>query len=109
MNVPSEHLLVLAAILFSIGAAGFFLRRNVIVVLMCVEIMLNAANLSFLAASRMHALKAGATGPSLEGPTFAIFVIVVAAIEAAVGLALVIALYRNRQTVSLDALTDLKD
>ena len=109
MNVPTEHLLVLAAILFSIGAAGFFLRRNVIVVLMCVEIMLNAANLSFLAASRMHALSAGGTGSSLEGPTFAIFVIVVAAIEAAVGLALVIALYRNRQTVSLDALTDLKD
>jgi NADH-quinone oxidoreductase subunit K len=109
VNVPSEHLLVLSAILFAIGAAGFFLRRNVIVVLMCVEIMLNAANLSFLAASRMHALASGATGPSLEGPTFAIFVIVVAAIEAAVGLALVIALYRNRQTVSLDALTDLKD
>ena len=109
MNVPSEHLLVLAAILFSIGAAGFFLRRNVIVVLMCVEIMLNAANLSFLAASRMHALSPAGNGVHLEGPTFAIFVIVVAAIEAAVGLALVIALYRNRQTVSLDALTDLKD
>ncbi len=109
MNVPSEHLLVLAAVLFSVGAAGFFLRRNVIVVLMCVELMLNAANLSFLAASRMHALAADSTGPSLEGPTFALFVIVVAAIEAAVGLALVIALYRNRQTVTLEALTDLKD
>jgi NADH-quinone oxidoreductase subunit K len=109
VNVPSEHVLVLAAVLFSIGAAGFFLRRNVIVVLMCVELMLNAAHLSFLAASRMHALAAGSTGPSLAGPTFALFVIVVAAIEAAIGLALVIALYRNRQTVSLDALTDLKD
>ena len=109
MNVPSEHLLVLAAILFAIGAAGFFLRRNVIVVLMCVELMLNAANLSFLAASRMHALAANSHGPSLEGPTFALFVVVVAAIEASIGLALVIALYRNRQTVSLDALTDLKD
>lgn len=109
MNVPSEHLLVLAAVLFAIGAAGFFLRRNVIVVLMCVELMLNAANLSFLAASRMHALQSGANAPSLQGPTFALFVIVVAAIEAAIGLALVIALYRNRQTVSLDALTDLKD
>jgi NADH-quinone oxidoreductase subunit K len=97
--------LILAAALFAIGAAGFFLRRNVIVVLMCVELMLNAANLSFLAASRMHSA-GGAL--SLEGPTFAIFVIVVAAIEAAVGLALVIALYRNRQSVSLDAVTDLK-
>ncbi len=109
MNVPSEHLFVLAVVLFAIGAAGFFLRRNVIVVLMCVELMLNAANLSFLAASRMHSLDAGARHPSLEGPTFALFVIVVAAIEAAVGLALVIALYRTRQTVSLDAATDLKD
>ena len=109
MNVPGEHLLILAACLFAIGAAGFLLRRNVIVVLMCVELMLNAANLSFLAASRMHALAPGSTGPSLEGPTFALFVIVVAAIEAAVGLALVIALYRSRQTVSLDAVSHLKD
>jgi NADH-quinone oxidoreductase subunit K len=109
VNVPSEHLLVLAGVLFAIGAAGFFLRRNVIVVLMCIELMLNAANLSFLAASRMHALSGDGTGAHLAGPTFAIFVIVVAAIEAAVGLALVIALYRNRQTVSLDAVTDLKD
>jgi len=109
VTVPSEHLLVLAAILFAVGAAGFFLRRNVIVVLMCVELMLNAANLSFLAGSRMHTLKAGATGTSLEGPLFAIFVIVVAAVEAAVGLALVIALYRNRQTVNLEDVAELKD
>jgi NADH-quinone oxidoreductase subunit K len=109
MNVPSEHMLVLAAILFAIGAAGFFLRRNVIVVLMCVELMLNAANLSLLAASRMHTLEAGATAPSLEGPVFAIFVIVIAAVEAAVGLALVIALYRNRQSVNLEDVAELKD
>jgi NADH-quinone oxidoreductase subunit K len=95
MSVPSEHLLVLAAILFGIGVAGFFLRRNVIIVLMCIELMLNAANLSFLAASRMH--------------TLANFIIVVAAIAAAVGLALVIALYRNKQTVSLDEVADLKN
>jgi len=109
VTVPNEHLLVLAAILFAVGAAGFFLRRNVIVVLMCVELMLNAANLSFLAGSRMHTLKAGAAGASLEGPLFAIFVIVVAAVEAAVGLALVIALYRNRQTVNLEDVAELKD
>jgi NADH-quinone oxidoreductase subunit K len=108
MSVPNEHLLLLAAVLFSIGVAGFFLRRNVIVVLMCIELMLNAANLSFLAASRMHSLKAGATAVSHEGPVFAIFVIVVAAVEAAVGLALVIALYRNRQSVSLDDVAELK-
>ena len=108
MNVPSSHLFLLAALLFAIGLAGFFLRRNVIVVLMCIELMLNAANLSFLAASRMHTLENGGT-PDLQGPIFAIFVIVVAAIEAAVGLALVIALYRNKQTVSLDEVADLKD
>jgi len=108
MSVPSEHLLVLAAILFGIGVAGFFLRRNVIIVLMCIELMLNAANLSFLAASRMHTLANGGQ-PDTQGPIFAIFIIVVAAIGAAVGLALVIALYRNKQTVSLDEVADLKN
>ncbi len=108
MSVPPSHLFVLAALLFSIGAAGFFLRRNVIVVLMCIELMLNAANLTFLAASRMHTLSHGGQ-PDLQGPIFAVFVIVVAAVEAAVGLALVIALYRNKQTVSLDEVAELKD
>ena len=106
MTLPSEYLLVLAAILFSIGVAGFFLRRNVIVVLMSIELMLNAANLSFLAASRMHTLSSGGK-PDVQGPIFAIFVIVIAAVEAAVGLALVIALYRNKQTVSLDDVQEL--
>lgn len=109
MTVPSSHLFVLAALLFSIGAAGFFLRRNVIVVLMCIELMLNAANLTFLAASRMHSLDVPGSRIDLQGPIFAIFVIVVAAVEAAVGLALVIALYRRKQTVSLDAAVELKD
>jgi NADH-quinone oxidoreductase subunit K len=108
VSVPPGHLFVLAALLFAIGAAGFFLRRNVIVVLMCIELMLNAANLSFLAASRMHTLANGGR-PDLQGPIFALFVIVVAAVEAAVGLALVIALYRNKQTVSLDEVSELKD
>ena len=108
MSVPPSHLFVLAAVLFAIGAAGFFVRRNVIVVLMCIELMLNAANLAFLAASRMHTLANGGR-PDLQGPVFALFVIVVAAVEAAVGLALVIALYRNKQTVSLDQVSELKD
>jgi NADH-quinone oxidoreductase subunit K len=106
MNVPNEHLLVLAAILFSLGLAGFLLRRNVIVVLMCIELMLNAANLTFVAAARAHSTP-GAI--DVQGPVFALFVIVVAAIEAAVGLALVIALYRRKQTVSLDSVDQLKD
>jgi NADH-quinone oxidoreductase subunit K len=106
VTVPNEHLLVLAACLFAIGVAGFFLRRNVIVVLMSIELMLNAANLTFIAGSRMHST---ASKIDLQGPIFTIFVIVVAAVEAAVGLALVIALYRNKQTVSLDEVSELKD
>lgn len=105
MTVPTEHMLALAAVLFSIGIAGFFLRRNLIVVLMSVELMLNAANLTFLAGSRMHST---VENPNLDGPVFAIFVIAVAAVEAAIGLALVIALYRRKQTVSLDDMATLR-
>ncbi len=107
MTVPSSHLLLLAAALFAIGVGGFLLRRNVIVVLMSIELMLNAANLSFLAGSRRHALAAGGVLDP-QGPSFAIFVIVVAAVEAAVGLALVIALYRHKQSVSLDDVKELE-
>jgi len=92
-------------VLFSIGVAGFLLRRNAIIVLASIELMLNAANLSFVAGSRMHSTS-GAL--NLDGPLFAIFVILVAAAEAAVGLALVIALYRLKQTVQLDALNELE-
>jgi NADH-quinone oxidoreductase subunit K len=106
VSVPTEHLLILAAILFAVGVAGFCLRRNLIVVLMSIELMLNAANLTFIAGSRHHS----ATGdPALDGALFSIFVIVVAAVEAAVGLALVIALYRRKRTVSLDSLDELGD
>jgi NADH-quinone oxidoreductase subunit K len=105
MSVPTEHLLVLAAILFSIGCLGFLVRRNLIVVLASIELMLNAANMTFLAGSRHHT----ALGKlNLDGPIFALFVILVAAVEAAVGLALIIALYRLKQTVRLDAANELK-
>ena len=103
--IPSEHLLVLAAILFAIGVAGFLLRKNAIIVLASVELMLNAANLSFLAGSRLHSTP---DAVNLDGPIFAVFVILVAAAEAAVGLALVIALYRLKQTVQLDTLNELE-
>jgi len=106
MSVPSEHLLILAGLLFSIGLCGFCLRKNLIIVLMSVELMLNAANLTFIAGSRAHA---GGGPAAQDGAIFAIFVIVVAAVEAAVGLALVIALYRRRQTVSVDSLDQLGD
>ena len=105
MKVSSEHLMVLAAVLFSIGVLGFLIRRNVIVVLMCIELMLNAANLTFLAASRQHSTEAGA---NLVGPVFAIFVIAIAAAEAAVGLALIIALFRLRQTTEADSVQEME-
>ncbi|MBK8978208.1 MAG: NADH-quinone oxidoreductase subunit NuoK [Planctomycetes bacterium] len=102
MNVPNEHMLYLAAALFAIGVLGFVVRRNVIVVLMSIELMLNAANLTFLAGARAHG------GPDVSGPVFALFVIVIAAVEAAVGLALVIALFRLKRTVESDALVEMK-
>jgi NADH-quinone oxidoreductase subunit K len=105
VSVPLEHVLVLSGALFALGVLGFLLRKNMIVVLASIELMLTAANLAFLAASRDLAL---AGRPHLDGPIFAMFVILVAAAEAAVGLALVIAVYRLKQSVSLDAVSDLK-
>jgi NADH-quinone oxidoreductase subunit K len=105
MNVPTEHMLFLSAGLFALGVLGFLLRRNVIVVLMCIELMLNAANLALLAGSRLHSTPGA---PDLHGPVFAIFVITVAAAEAAVGLALMIALYRLKQSVDVDAAAEMK-
>jgi NADH-quinone oxidoreductase subunit K len=109
MNVPTEHVLALAALLFALGVLGFLVRKNVIIVLASIELMLNAANLSLLAGSRhwSQAALAG-QGQPMGGPVFAVFVILVAAAEAAVGLALVIALYRLKQTVSLDGVAELK-
>jgi NADH-quinone oxidoreductase subunit K len=106
VSVPTEHFYVLAAVLFALGVLGFLVRRNVIIVLASVELMLNAANLTFLAAARQHSHEAGAL--NLSGPIFALFVILVAACEAAVGLALIIALYRLKRTVSLDAVSELE-
>lgn len=106
MNVPTEHVLALAAVLFGLGVVGFLVRKNVIIVLASIELMLNAANLVLLGASR-HWAAAGAGEPT-QGPIFALFVILVAAAEAAVGLALVIALYRLKQTVALEGVSHLK-
>lgn len=105
MTVPLAHILVVSGALFALGVLGFLLRRNMIVLLASIELMLNAANLAFLAASRDQAL---AGLPHLEGPIFAMFVILVAAAEASVGLALVIAVYRLHKSVSIDAIRELK-
>jgi len=106
MSVPTEHVLALAAVLFGLGVLGFLVRKNVIIVLASIELMLNAANLVLLGASRHWAASGG--GEPTQGPIFALFVILVAAAEAAVGLALVIALYRLKQTVALEGVSQLK-
>jgi NADH-quinone oxidoreductase subunit K len=95
-----NHYLVLSAILFSIGTAGVFLRRNLITLLLSIEIMLNAVNLTFVAVGRYVG--------SVEGQIIVFFVMTVAAAEAAVGLALIIALFRHRETLSPDVYTSLK-
>ena len=88
------HYLVLSALLFTIGAVGFSLRRNAIIAFMCVELMLNACNLSLIAFSRMHG--------NLEGQLFAFFVMVVAAAEVVVGLAIIMTIFRTRRSASVD-------
>jgi len=98
--VPLNYYLILSGLLFAIGTAGVFLRRNLIIVLLSVEIMLNAVNLTFVAVGRYHA--------TVDGQIITFFVMTVAAAEAAVGLALVIALFRQRETLSPDAYTSLK-
>ena len=93
MSVSLEHFLVLSAVLFSIGLYGALTKRNAVVILMCIEIMLNAVNIAMVAFSRYI------TPSLLTGQVFAIFIIVVAAAEAAVGLAIIIAIYRSRETI----------
>jgi NADH-quinone oxidoreductase subunit K len=98
--------LVVSAILFATGLAGVMVRRNLIVILMSLELMLNAANLSLVAFSRF---RGGANGlPDYNAQVFVFFVITVAAAEVAVGLALLVALFRARQTTHVDDITSLK-
>ena len=91
--------LLLSAVLFSIGVVGVLTRRNAIIIFMCVELMLNAVNLTFVAFSQLY---------GVNGQVFVVFVMTVAAAEAAVGLAIVIALFRHRQTVDLQNINLLK-
>jgi NADH-quinone oxidoreductase subunit K len=98
--IPLSHYLIVSAVLFAIGTAGVFLRRNLITILLSIEIMLNAVNLSFVAFGR-------AAG-DVDGQIITFFVMTVAAAEAAVGLALIIALFRHRESLNPDAFTTLK-
>ncbi|GAB4372359.1 MAG: NADH-quinone oxidoreductase subunit NuoK [Bryobacter sp.] len=99
--VPLSWYLILSAILFSLGVAGFLFRRNIITVFMSIELMLNAVNLSFVAFS--HQLR------QVDGQIFTFFVMVVAAAEAAVGLAIILTVFKNRQTLTIDEVSSLKN
>lgn len=98
--VPLHYYLILSALLFSIGVAGFLMKRNIISLFLCVELMLNAVNLTFVAFSRFRSL--------LDGQIFVFFVMAVAAAEAAVGLALIVALFRNRKLLDIDQVNLMK-
>ena len=99
--VPIAYYLVLAAVLFCIGVAAFLMKRNIITIFMSIELMLNAVNLTFVAFAHMWS--------RLNGQIFVFFVMVVAAAEAAVGLAIIIALFRVRQTLNVDQVDLLKN
>ncbi|MEG9432222.1 MULTISPECIES: NADH-quinone oxidoreductase subunit NuoK [Terriglobus] len=99
--VPIYAYLVLAAVLFTIGIASFLIKRNIITVFMSIELMLNAVNLTFVAFSHVH--------HAVHGQIFVFFVMVVAAAEAAVGLAIIIAIFRTRQTLDVDRINLLKN
>ncbi|HEX2268896.1 MAG TPA: NADH-quinone oxidoreductase subunit NuoK [Pyrinomonadaceae bacterium] len=105
-NPDLSKFLVIGALLFIIGVAGVLTRRNIIVIFMSIELILNAANLNFIAFSR-YLSETGSVN-ALAGQIFTVFVIVVAAAEAAIGLGIVIALYRNKETIWVDEIDLLK-
>ena len=105
-NPDLSKFLVIGAILFTIGVAGVLTRRNIIVIFMSIELILNGANLNFIAFSRY--LQETGNLNAVAGQVFSVFVIVVAAAEAAIGLGIVIALYRNKETIWVDEIDILK-
>jgi NADH-quinone oxidoreductase subunit K len=100
-GVPMSWYLALSAVLFVIGVAGFVFRRNIITVFMCIELMLNAVNLTFITFANYH--------KQVSGHLFAFFVMVVAAAEAAVGLAIILTVFKNRTTLNIDEVDSLKN
>jgi NADH-quinone oxidoreductase subunit K len=100
-GVPLSWYLLLSAVLFALGVAGFLFRRNIITVFMSIELMLNAVNLTFMAFS--YQLK------QVNGQIFSLFVMVVAAAEAAVGLAIILTVFKNRSTLNIDDISSMKN
>ncbi|MBR1978150.1 MAG: NADH-quinone oxidoreductase subunit NuoK [Akkermansia sp.] len=103
---PLAHYLIFSGVLFSIGLAGVIIRKNIIVVFMCLEMMLSAANISLVAFSRAQ----GVNGiPVYDAQVLALFIVAIAAAEVAIGLALIVAMFRARKSVESSALNTLKD
>jgi NADH-quinone oxidoreductase subunit K len=100
MTVSAGWYMTLAAALFSLGLIGILVRRNALIMFMCVELMLNAVNLTFVAAGRAWS--------SIQGQVSVFFVLVVAAAEVVVGLAIIVAIFRHRSTADVDALSELR-
>ena len=100
MRTPIAYFVVLSAILFSLGTLGVLLRKNALLIFMSIELQLNAVNLSLVAFSRMH--------NELDGQVLAFFSMVVAAAEVVVGLAIIVAVYRRRQTIDVDQARELR-
>ena len=100
MIVPTSYVLILSAVLFILGVLGVLVRRNAIVIFMSIELMLNAANLAFIAFARAN--------QNLSGQVFVFFVIAVAAAEVAVGLALIVAIFRTKHSIDVDQISSLK-
>ena len=100
-EVPISWFLILSAVLFALGVTGFLFRRNIITVFMSIELMLNAVNLTFVTFS--YQLK------KVDGHLFTFFVMVVAAAEAAVGLAIILTVFKNRKTLNIDDIDSMKD
>jgi len=106
MTLTLNHYLLVSGLLFAIGFAGVMLRRNIIIIFMCLELMLNAANLSLVAFSRFNV---GANGlPNYNAQVLVFLIITVAAAEVAVGLAIIVALFRARQTIHVEDVNSLK-
>lgn len=104
--VPVDYYIILSAILFTIGALGVLIRRNALIIFMSVELMLNAANLAFVAFARAREV---VTGQSLfDGQIFVFFVIAVAAAEVAVGLALIVEIFKSKHSIDVDQMSSMK-
>ena len=104
--VPETYYIALSAILFTIGALGVLIRRNALIIFMSVELMLNAANLAFVAFARAQEVLTGK--PIFSGQIIVFFVIAVAAAEVAVGLALIVAIFKSKRSIDVDQMSSLK-